>query len=202
MYPVKTPSIVKGLFPGLTWNGSRNEKSIFLTFDDGPTPEVTSFVLDELKKVDAVATFFLVGKNAVEHPDLVDRIKREGHAIGNHTYSHYSGWKCNDDEYFSDVEKCAEVLSTDLFRPPYGRIKLSQARELSKRYRIVMWDVLSGDFDERIDADRCAKNVLRNTTNGSIIVFHDSLKAAPRMQKALPEVLDELIGEGYAFRTL
>ena len=202
MYPVKTPAVAKSLFRGLVWNKDRSSPSVFLTFDDGPTPEITPFVLNELDRYDAKATFFVIGKNAEAHPFLVQEIIDRGHSIGNHTYSHLNGWKTKDEDYFSDVERCDKLVGSDLFRPPYGRISISQARHLSDGHEVIMWDVLSGDFDTKIDANRCVANVVNNTSNGSIIVFHDSKKAEPRLRGSLPIVIKELSDRGFRLSAL
>ena len=202
MYPVRTPSFVRSLFPGLIWKKDGASKIVYLTFDDGPTPSVTENVLDQLEKFNAKATFFCVGKNVVKHQDILVEIRDRGHSVGNHTYSHLSGWKTQNKAYFEDVERCSDVIETSLFRPPYGRIKLSQAARLTREFDVIMWDVLSGDFDESLDADQCAVNVLNNISNGSIVVFHDSVKAWPRLRHTLPTVLKILTERGFRFEAL
>ena len=178
------------------------EKSAFLTFDDGPTPGVTEWVLDTLKKFEAKATFFLVGKNAVNHPEIVERILAEGHSIGNHTFTHLNGWRTTLPSYTKSALKCGETVPSNLFRPPYGRITRAQARRLGHRFRIIMWDVLSGDFDTTITGDQCAQNVIQHAGPGSIIVFHDSAKAMDRLKVALPKVLSHFSKQGYQFKAL
>lgn len=201
-YRVKTPSFFSKLFPSLVWNIKDSLRSIFLTFDDGPTPEYTNWILDQLKKYNAHASFFLIGKNAKAHPDLVNKIKAGGHAIGNHTFGHKNGWKTSLDSYVQDTEDCNAVLETQLFRPPYGKITVRQVRTLRSFYKIIMWDVLSGDFDKDIDPAKALHNVIENTKAGSIVVFHDSEKAAPRMQYALPRVLEYFSTKGFRFDAL
>lgn len=202
MYFIKTPTLLKSLFPQQVWNIPVDEKSAFLTFDDGPTPGVTEWVLDTLKKFEAKATFFLVGKNAVNHPEIVERILAEGHSIGNHTFTHLNGWRTTLPSYTKSALKCGETVPSNLFRPPYGRITRAQARRLGNRFRIIMWDVLSGDFDTELPKEKVVKNVLNNTEPGSIIVFHDSVKAEPRLKYALPRVLNFLKDEGYNFNSI
>lgn len=199
MYFIKTPEILKRIYPNQVWSYPVSDKKLYLTFDDGPTPNITDWVLRELKKYSARATFFLVGQNAERYPEIVSRIKKEGHAIGNHTYRHVNGWMTSPKPYMKDVLKCDEILHTKLFRPPYGRITRSQTRMMMNRYRVIMWDVLSGDFDHSITAERCLKNVIENTLPGSIVVFHDSIKAADRLQYVLPRTLDHFSAKGYSF---
>jgi peptidoglycan/xylan/chitin deacetylase (PgdA/CDA1 family) len=182
-------------------------KEVFLTFDDGPHPEITPWVLAELKKYDAKATFFCIGKNVVQYPDVYRQILAAGHATGNHTFSHVNGWKTSTADYIRDVQKAGEVIDSSLFRPPYGRIRKAQAKKLvdvleKKCVRIVMWDVLSADFDTSFSPQRCAEVVLRYAEPGSVIVFHDSAKAFPNLQHALPVVLATLRDKGYSFRKL
>jgi len=200
-YFVKTPWWLKKAYPNRVWDLSTSEKIIYLTFDDGPHPVVTPFVLNELKKYNAKATFFCIGKNVVEHPAIYESIKAEGYSIGNHTHNHFNGWEMPDYLYVKDVTIAAQYISSDLFRPPYGRLKSSQAKQL-KDFKIIMWDVLSGDFDESISNEQCLKNVIDKAVSGSIIVFHDSEKAFPRLQYALPEVLKFFSAKGYVFSPL
>jgi len=202
MYFIKTPEILKRIYPNQVWSYPVSEKKLFLTFDDGPTPNITDWVLEELNKYRARATFFLVGENAERYPQLVSRIEREGHAIGNHTYRHVNGWMIPPKAYMKDVLKCNEILHTGLFRPPYGRITRTQTRMMKSRYRVIMWDVLSGDFDKTISGKRCLKNVIENTVPGSIIVFHDSVKAADRLQYVLPRTLEYFSERNYSFEKI
>ncbi|WP_298883222.1 polysaccharide deacetylase family protein [uncultured Polaribacter sp.] len=199
------------IFSKYTWRFPSNKKEIFLTFDDGPTPEITEFVLDELKKYNAKATFFCIGKNIKNHPDIFGKIVSEGHSIGNHTQNHLKGWKTNSKNYIENVLECENIILSEveksqqfkLFRPPYGKIKKNQAKKLlEKKYKIIMWDVLSADFDTTISKEKCLQNVLKNTTRGSIIVFHDSIKAAEKMQYALPIVLKEFSEKGFIFKAI
>ena len=217
MYLVKTPFLLKKLYPSsLVWNKSRGHKVIFLTFDDGPIPIVTPWVLKTLKNFNAKATFFCIGENIANHPEIFEQIKADGHAVGNHTYNHLKGWITDDETYLENFKKCQSLTQTKLFRPPYGRIKFSQIKLLknqlaSSKYQedlqrdqisIIMWDVLSGDFDVSLSREKCLKNVIKHTQNGSIIVFHDSLKAWDRLEYALPKALEYWTENGFEFKSL
>ncbi len=202
MYLVHTPQYVQALFPGLIWKMSGNHKEIYLTFDDGPIPEVTPWVLDVLKEYNARATFFCVGDNVRKHPDIFEKVIREGHTVGNHTYNHLSGWATENISYFHNIRHCARKVHSGLFRPPYGKMKPSQVQFLQRHYRIIMWDVLSGDFDRDITPEDCAQNVIQNAGPGSIVVFHDSLKAETNLRYALPHVLNYFTSMGYSFHAL
>ncbi|EFK56299.1 polysaccharide deacetylase family protein [Sphingobacterium spiritivorum] len=202
MYLVKAPFFLKWYYPdNILWNKSRDEKKLYLTFDDGPIPEITPFILDTLKAFDVRGTFFCVGENIVKNPEIYARILAEGHRVGNHTYNHLKGWDTPDQEYLENISKCQQLTGTDLFRPPYGRPKRSQLKHL-KHFQVVMWDILSGDFDLRLTPENCFKNVLKYTKNGSIIVFHDNIKAIPRVTYALPKTLEHFTASGYTFHTL
>jgi len=209
LYFTKTPRILMRLFSKYTWRFSYKNKEIFLTFDDGPTPEITEFVLSELNKHQAKATFFCIGKNIKNHPEIFKKIISDGHSIGNHTQNHLKGWKTNNENYIDNVLECNKTITQysnltikqKLFRPPYGKIKKHQAKDLLKTgYKIIMWDVLSADFDTTISKEKCLQNVLKNTTKGSIIVFHDSVKATERMKYALPKVLKYFSDKGFVFK--
>jgi peptidoglycan/xylan/chitin deacetylase (PgdA/CDA1 family) len=196
MYLVRTPALAKPLYRDLLWHLPRTGNKVYLTFDDGPEPAVTPWVLDQLAAHGMKGTFFCVGRNAAAHPALVERIIREGHAVGNHTWDHARGWGSPDRSYLRSVLQCDALLRTRLFRPPYGRITRSQAACLRKRFKLVMWDVLSADFDEALTGKHCAANVLEHVRPGSIVVFHDSRKAEARLREALPVVLQELTLRG------
>ena len=209
----KTPQWLKALYPECLWKVDTDKKVLYLTFDDGPIPEVTPWVLDELKKYKAKATFFCIGKNIDENPEVFKRIIAEGHRIGNHTYNHYNGWKYVNREYYENVEDCARVLASKkwqvtggkelpLFRPPYGKLKPSQYKHLKDKYRIVMWDVLTLDYNLQVSKKRVLNTALKHAGPGSILVFHDSLKAQPKVQYALPKVLEHFSALGYTFAAL
>lgn len=198
----KTPSLLTTVYPKCLWKVATTEKVLYLTFDDGPIPEITPFVLDELKKWNAKATFFCIGKNAEANPAIFDRIIAEGHSTGNHTYNHLNGWNYTDKEYFENIVQCASVFPSGLFRPPYGKLKPSQYVTLNTQYRIVMWDVLSFDFDPAMTAEKVLNNVTKNAEAGSIIVMHDSLKAKPKVEYTLPLILEHFTAKGFKFEKL
>ena len=202
MYLVKTPRLLQNLLPTFTWRLPTEEKVIYLTFDDGPIPEVTPWVLDTLSAYNAKATFFCVGDNVKKNPSVFQRVLSEGHAVGNHTFNHLNGWNSENISFFHNVRHCAKLVKSSLFRPPYGRLTPKQAQFLTRHYKVVMWDVLSGDFDQTISNEDCLNNVMTSTKKGSIIVFHDSLKAAERMMFTLPKVLDHFSNKGYRFETI
>ncbi len=193
-YWVKTPKWFKRLYPRIvTWEMPADEdRSVYLTFDDGPHPDITAYVLDKLKEYNAYGTFFCVGNNVRKFPDMYQRILAEGHSVGNHTYDHLNGWHTDCRAYTGNIMKAAELIKSKLFRPPYGRIRYSQLRRMHKAWpdwKFIMWSVLSADFDPEITPSQCLENVLQNIEPGSIVVFHDSQKARERMEYALPRVL-------------
>lgn len=202
MYLVKTPKFIQNLFPNFAWKVPTNEKVIYLTFDDGPIPEVTPWVLDQLRQYEAKGTFFCVGENVNKHPEVFAAVQAEGHAVGNHTYHHLNGWGTENIPYFHNVRRCAQMVKSELFRPPYGRLMPRQAQFLQRHYQIVMWDVLSGDFDPAISAEQCRTNVINKARRGSIVVFHDSLKAFDKLQAVLPQILKHFHQLGYRFEAL
>ncbi len=210
LYPIRMPKFVQRLYPEYLWHMPRMDKTIYLTFDDGPTPQITHWVLDTLKQYQAKATFFCLGKNIVAHPDLLHRMIQHKHQVGNHSFSHLIGWKNNKNVYVKDVEKTQRILEKELpnsnlklFRPPYGKIKKSQVKMLrAKGYRIVFWDVLSGDFDPNLKPDKSLHKTLKHTKTGSIVVFHDSKKAKNTLQYVLPKALKYWKSQGYQFKTL
>ena len=210
MYFIKTPKIIRFFFKDYLWSIKTNDKEIYLTFDDGPTPVVTEFVLDTLKKYQAKATFFCIGKNIDNHPKIFQRILNEGHSVGNHTQNHLNGWKTKTLSYIENVKKCQNSLDNvqdykreKLFRPPYGKIAMNQAKKIIKQgYRIIMWSVLSGDFDLKITKEQCLNNVLKNTKKGDIVVFHDSKKAYTNIEYTLPKVLDYFVKQAFVFKKL
>ncbi|PVD49596.1 polysaccharide deacetylase family protein [Terrimonas sp.] len=200
-YFAKTPWLLKKMYPAAIWGMPDREKVIYLTFDDGPHPEITPFVLNELKKFNAKATFFCIGNNVVKYRDIYTNIIDDGHKIGNHTYNHLNGWKTDDKKYFTDIAEARKYIDADLFRPPYGRISKLQLKYLTESFnmKVIMWSVLSGDFDQKITPEACLKNVVLSTKSGSIIVFHDSEKAFKNMQYALPRTLEYFEKQGYRF---
>ena len=202
-YTTKTPKIIQKFFPNYFWRFYSLAKDIYLTFDDGPTPEITTFVLDELQKYKAKATFFCIGKNVKKYPAILERIKKEGHSIGNHTFNHLNGFKTNNTDYIENIQQAAKLIESNLFRPPYGRLKTSQARSIIRAgYKVVMWDVLSADFDTTITPEKCLKNVLSKTSSGSIVVMHDSIKAKDKIFYALPKILNYYTERGYVFKSI
>ncbi|MFI5193083.1 MAG: polysaccharide deacetylase family protein [Chitinophagales bacterium] len=203
-YFTKTPGWLKRLYPSGIWSIPTERKAIYLSFDDGPHAGATPFVLDQLRRFNARATFFCIGKNVEAEPDVYKRILNEGHRVGNHTQQHLNGWKTADKKYLADVEKARTVIDSDLFRPPYGRISAFQIRNLTRslKYKLIMWDVLSGDFDPAVTGKIAAKRVIRKAGAGSIVVFHDSAKSFTVIREALPEVLNYFAGKGYLFESI
>ena len=197
MLIAKTPYILKKIYYSLIWDLKNGQKDIFLTFDDGPNPEITPLVIKILDDFNAKATFFCIGRNVERFPEIMQQIKDKGHSIGNHTYSHLKGWITSNTEYYRDIELAGKFIHTDLFRPPYGKIKRSQLKYLRQFYKIIMWDVMSSDYDQSISKEKCVKNVIENIRPGSIVVFHDSEKSKDRMLYALPRVLEYLKEQNY-----
>ena len=201
MYLVKTPWWLKQIFSSaLIWKMPAEKNEIYLTFDDGPHPEITPFVLDQLKRYNAKATFFCIGKNVQQYHYVFRRILDEGHSVGNHTYNHLNGWKSSDKEYFENIILAKKHIDSNLFRPPYGGISGFQVQQLKATFKIIMWDVLSGDFDMNLSPQLCLENVLTNTRPGSVIVFHDSEKAFPRLEYALPKALEFFEEKGFVMK--
>jgi peptidoglycan-N-acetylglucosamine deacetylase len=220
LYWIKTPKLIKSVFSNLTWDFKNNEKKIYLTFDDGPTPKITEWVLNVLNENNIKATFFCIGSNVDKHPDIFKKIVSGGHTVGNHTFNHVNGWQTLVEEYIKNTELCQESIGKNklvyevkseidngkikkesiIFRPPYGKIKMRQAKLLRRLgYKIVMWDVLSADFDQNISVDKCLENATKKVTSGSIIVFHDSLKAYKNLEYALPKTIEILKNKGFSF---
>jgi len=201
------------MFSNYIWDIPNVENKIYLTFDDGPTPEITEWVLEELKKHQAKATFFCIGKNIDNHAGIFLKIIEDGHSIGNHTYNHLKGWSTSIDDYLDNVALCKSEISiqksafknlkSPLFRPPYGKIRKSQSKKLRQLgYKIIMWDVLSADFDQTVIPEKCLENVLQNVQSGSIIVFHDSVKAFKNLEYTLPRSLEILKQRGFVFEAI
>lgn len=205
----KLPPLVKSIFPNYVWDIETKEKVLHLTFDDGPTPEITPWVLDTLKQHQAKATFFCIGNNIQKHPEIFKQIVDDGHLIGNHTFNHLKGWKTDLDTYIHNtLETETEILKhtsppSKLFRPPYGRIKNKQAKKLMEMgYQIIMWSVISIDWDKSVSKETCLKNVTDHAKEGSIVVFHDSIKASKNLKYALPKTLEHFSHLGYTFKAL
>lgn len=205
---VKTNWFTKAIFPNYIWKIKTDGKKVFLTFDDGPTPEITEWVLNELKKYNAKATFFCIGDNIKKFPEIFQKLITDKHSIGNHTFNHLNGWKTDVTEYLENVLLCQSEIeknnfSTNLFRPPYGKISRKQAKNLTQEnYKIIMWDIISYDFDKTITKEKCLENVITNIEPGSIIVFHDSKKAWQNLEFVLPKTLEFLKKEGYTFEKI
>ena len=207
-YFYQTPGLLKWVYKPCTWRKVTDRKVLYLTFDDGPVPIATPFVLDTLKAYRAKATFFVVGDNVRKHPEIFQSVISQGHSIGNHTYNHLKGWNTVDEQYFANVEQCQQTIEKygyfreqPIMRPPYGRIKPAQLRSLSEKYEIVMWQILSGDFDLALN-HRSAWSTLSKANNGDIIVFHDSQKYLPNVQQLLPKMLSHFSEKGYVFESL
>jgi peptidoglycan/xylan/chitin deacetylase (PgdA/CDA1 family) len=225
-YWIKTNKFIKKIFPNYVWDIPNVENKIYLTFDDGPTPEITEWVLEELKKHQAKATFFCIGKNITNQAAIFLKIINEGHSIGNHTYNHLKGWNASTEDYLDNIALCKSEINnaspvrpdkyrdsglnslirnqqSPLFRPPYGKIKKAQSKKLRQLgYKIIMWDVLSADFDQTITPEKCLENVLQNVQSGSIIVFHDSVKAFKNLEYTLPRSLEILKQRGFVFEVI
>jgi peptidoglycan-N-acetylglucosamine deacetylase len=206
-YFIKTPWIAKKIFSSYVWSLPSDKNVVYLTFDDGPHPTITPWVLDQLKQFDAKATFFCIGNNVDKYPDVYQKILNEDHTTGNHTYHHLNGWKTDDKKYLEDISKAAQLIKSNLFRPPYGKIKNNQAKTINDAMqigneKIIMWDVLSADFDSTISPEECLCNVLENVSAGSIIVFHDSEKAFNNLKYVLPKTLKSLKEEGFDFKKI
>ena len=203
-YLISIPWWLKRLHnKGLIWSRSTKHKRIYLSFDDGPHPIITNFVLDTLKENGIKASFFCIGDNVLKYPETFERIVKEQHSIGNHTHNHLNGWKSDNIQYYKNILQAAKHIPSKLFRPPYGKIKPTQANYLLKRgWRIIMWNSLSADFDSSIDGVTCLNNVISTMQNGSIVVFHDSEKAFDRMKIALPLLIQYCREQHYEIRAL
>jgi peptidoglycan/xylan/chitin deacetylase (PgdA/CDA1 family) len=199
---IKPPYIARVLFPQLLWEVKTDSKEIFLTFDDGPHPEITPRVLEILEEYQAKATFFCVGDNVKKYPETYAAIIDKGHRTGNHSLNHLNGWKTTNQEYYNNIEQCRKFVDSNLFRPPYGRIKPAQIEVLIHQYQIVMWSILSFDFDKNISPNQCFQNTIAHTKAGSIVVFHDSEKAKENLLYALPKFLRHFKKAGYEFRVI
>ena len=203
---------MRAMYPDFLWRVKTDEKVIYLTFDDGPIPEITEFVLETLENYQAQATFFCIGNNIEKYPNIFQQVVNQGHIIGNHTFNHLKGWNTEDDVYIENFKKCNDVLllpnikcrtsNIEYFRPPYGRIKKNQAQEILKTHEIIMWDVLSGDYDQSIQKETVLKKSIQYSEAGSIVLFHDSIKASKNMMYTLPRFLEHFSNEGFIFKKL
>jgi peptidoglycan-N-acetylglucosamine deacetylase len=203
----RTPDWLSAMFPRFVWHQSRSEKKIYLTFDDGPIPDITEWVLETLAAKGAKATFFCVGDNIRKHPQVFERIVAGGHQVGNHTFNHLKGWKTPNDIYWKNIQDCDEIIvrhhaHSNLFRPPYGRITSAQVQKLRNEYQIILWDVLTNDYDASLSTEKCLRKAIQSTKNGSIVVFHDSLKASKNLQFVLTRYLDHFAELGFSFERL
>ena len=196
---VKTPSIAKYLYPSLVWKKNTEQKKIWITFDDGPDKKVTPFLVNLLGKFNIKATFFIIGSQAKKHPELVKLIINNGHKIGNHSFSHLSGYSTKNNKYLQDVEQAKKHIDSDIFRPPYGKITPSQIKSLKKDFKIIMWDIMSWDFKENISSNKIFRNVMDNVESGSIILFHNNLKSYNNLKKSLELILEKLKEQEYQF---
>ncbi len=199
---IQPKALYKKIYPKAIWNYNRKDKIIYLTFDDGPIPEITKWVLDELIKFNAQATFFCVGENIKRHPDIFETIIAQGHGVGNHTMNHLRGFSTSTEDYLKDIENCKLLVKNNLFRPPYGRLKPSQYKQLLvKNYKLIMWDVISYDY-EKISEKTCLNTTIKNTKNGSIVLFHDSVKSKNNLKYTLPLFLSHFSNLGYIFKKI
>lgn len=199
---IRPPFLFRRLYPGALWRMNIKEKIIYLTFDDGPVPGVTPAALAVLKQFGVKATFFCVGNNVKKHPEIFQQIIAEGHTIGNHTFDHLDGWNVNSNVYLKNIQECAELVLSKLFRPPYGRMRPKQRKSISRHYKIVLWDVLAYDFEQQLTGEECLQIALNYSREGSIVVFHDSEKAKERMLYALPKFIEEMKAKGFQFSAL
>ena len=199
---VRPPRLLRSFYKGSLWRMDKKEPIIYLTFDDGPIPELTPWILDTLKEYNIKATFFCVGDNINKNPTIFERILQEDHQVGNHTYNHVKGWKMNKSGYIDNIEKCQILTKTKLFRPPYGRIKKSQFLDIVKDYEVVFWDVLSYDYDKMTSAKKCLNNCIKYSRNGSIVVFHDNIKAQKNLKFVLPLYIEHFLKLNYKFAVL
>ena len=204
-YLTTTPKLLRSFYKGRIWDIPNEKQELYLTFDDGPHPQVTPFVLDLLAKYNAKATFFCIGKNVEKYPHIYERILLEGHAVGNHTMNHLNGAKEKDEVYLADIAEAQKFIESSLFRPPYGRLSNFQQKQLQAakfNFQIIMWSVLSADFDLTITHERCLENVLLHAESGSIIIFHDSEKARKNLEYALPKTLEYFADKGFTFKKI
>ena len=198
------PVLYRALFPGARWRiENKNSKTIYLTFDDGPIPEITPWVLDILDSFDIKATFFCVGDNVRKHPDIYNDVSERGHQVGNHTFNHIQGWKYGNKEFLYNANMAKQLIESNLFRPPHGHMRYKQCSQLqAEGYEVIMWDVVTRDYSKRMNPEQVLQNVKKYARDGSIIVFHDSLKAENNLKYALPKSIEWLLNEGYTFKRI
>ena len=200
MFIEQPPQVIRQLYPRACWRMNVSERAIYLTFDDGPIPEVTPWVLDVLDKYKITATFFMVGDNVRKHPDEYKMVVERGHRIGNHSFNHLKGFAESTEHYLANIDKASAYISSDLYRPPHGIMRMSQYRALCERYRIIMWDLVTRDYNSKLTGEQVLDKVKRYARNGSIITFHDSLRATHNLYYALPRAIEWLLAEGYEFK--
>ena len=198
MLPTRTPALLRKLFPSLTWSVGRDDKCVYLTFDDGPHPEITPWVMEELDKYGFKATFFCIGDNVRKYPETYQEILNNGHRTGNHTFNHLKGFSTSSPTYFENIQECAQLVKSELYRPPYGQITFSQIKHLSKQYQIIMWSLLVEDWNPKLDQAKKLSLLSSETKSGDIIVFHDSEKAFENLKVILPEYLEFLSNAGFS----
>jgi peptidoglycan/xylan/chitin deacetylase (PgdA/CDA1 family) len=199
---VRLPGFITSLYSGAVWRFDESERVVYLTFDDGPIPEITPWVLDLLRKEEIRATFFCVGENVMNYPEIYQQILADGHSVGNHTFSHWQGLKQENTDFFSNIEKAAGYINSDLFRPPHGWLKTSQYRFLKKKFRLIMWDLVSCDYDVRITPEKVFRNITDFVRPGSVITFHDSVKAMHNLTETLPPAIRWMKEQGYRFEAI
>jgi peptidoglycan/xylan/chitin deacetylase (PgdA/CDA1 family) len=209
VYFYKTPKLLEYIYPEAIWHGDRSKKNIYLTFDDGPVPRVTEYILDLLSDLTVKASFFCVGENVKNHPKIFDRMIQDGHGIGNHTFNHLNGWTTSDREYVENIQMCSDILQHSghqghplYFRPPYGRIRKNILKKINAAYKIIMWDVLSHDFSSKVSPETCFQKSLQHTKNGSIIVFHDSIKTFEKIKFVISQFILYLRDKNYEFHVI
>ena len=202
MYRFKTPALAKAFYASCVWSKPKKENKVYLTFDDGPHPKITGEVLDLLKEFNANATFFCVGENVAKHPETFQRILDEGHAVGNHTYNHLNGFETSKEEYINNIKKADKLISSSLFRPPYGKIKSGQLKALKKDYQIIMWSLIAGDWDISLTKEQCFYAIKGNLKSGDIVVLHDSEKAYEKMIFTLEKTLELAKHKGFELAKL
>jgi peptidoglycan/xylan/chitin deacetylase (PgdA/CDA1 family) len=202
MYKYTIPRFLRRITPAITWKVKTPDKAVYLTFDDGPHPQITPWVLGELAKFGGKGTFFCVGENVVKFPYTYQAILEAGHAVANHSFNHLNGWKTDNTTYFNNIEECHKEVGSRLFRPPYGRLTFSQYAYLKRKYEIVMWSILTRDYDQNLDTKEVMREIIKNISNGDVIVFHDSEKAEKNLKLLLPPLLQYLHESGYEMRAL